>query len=100
MQGGPPFNRSTFERAKGLAPHPCPKCRPAVVEDAMGDKIPMKMLGVELDTDDPTGSGKKWFLASLGVTLTAGAVGTGVYVFNQIRQKAGVSDDDVSIPGV
>ncbi|GGC53049.1 sugar kinase [Haloferax sulfurifontis] len=63
-------------------------------------KVPLELLGIEVDTDDPGESAQNLGLGVVGVALTMGVVGAGAYVYNSIRQKAGVTDDDVSIPGV
>ncbi|ELZ94904.1 sugar kinase [Haloferax mucosum ATCC BAA-1512] len=63
-------------------------------------KIPLELLGTEVDTDDPGESAQNLGFAALGVTLTMGVVGAGAYLFNMAREKAGVDDSDVSIPGV
>ncbi|MBC9985158.1 sugar kinase [Haloferax sp. AS1] len=63
-------------------------------------KVPLELLGIEVDTDDPGESAQNLGLGVVGVALTMGVVGAGAYLYNTARQKAGVTDDDVNIPGV
>jgi hypothetical protein len=63
-------------------------------------KIPLELLGTEVDTDDPAESAGNLGLAAVGVTLTMGVVGAGAYLFNKARDAAGVDDEEVSVPGV
>ena len=63
-------------------------------------KIPLELLGTEVDTDDPAESASNLGLAAVGVTLTMGVVGAGAYLCNKARDAAGVDDEEVSVPGV
>ncbi|SFR37162.1 hypothetical protein SAMN04487947_0569 [Halogeometricum rufum] len=63
-------------------------------------KIPLELLGTEVDTDDPAESASNLGAATVGVALTAGVVGAGMYVYNKARNAAGVDEDEVSVPGV
>jgi hypothetical protein len=63
-------------------------------------KIPLELLGTEVDTEDPGESAQNIGLATVGVALTATIVGAGMFMYNKMRETAGVDDDDVEIPGV
>ncbi|WP_363467828.1 sugar kinase [Halogeometricum borinquense] len=63
-------------------------------------KIPLSLLDTEVDTDDPGESAQNLGLAALGVTLTAGVVGSGMYLYNKARDAAGVNEEEITIPGV
>jgi hypothetical protein len=62
-------------------------------------KVDIPLTENDIDTDDPTGSGKSLFAAMAGFVALFGVIGAASWAYQRMTELAGV-DGDQNIPGV